>query len=156
VPIEPKLLSFPFDTEQSFEYNQRRGPALEETYAYALHTEIDVGVPIDLVDTKLYEPPAVQAPMHELDRFITNPLFGTVQPKKAPGAALPRRCTCVAVLRSSRLPLLSLAVHPCLLLSVPVHPRPVPRPRPLPRPRFSRCRRRCRCAPLHAFHQCWI
>ena len=86
VPVEPKLLPFPFDTDQLFEYNVRRCPVLEETYAYALHTEIDVGVPINLVDPAVYEAPKSHTLLHELDQFITNPAFGsTVSAKKLLG-----------------------------------------------------------------------
>jgi hypothetical protein len=86
VPVEPKLVPFPFDTEHPFEYNVRRCPTLEDTYAYGLHTELDVGVPINLVDPAVYEPPKVDAPLHELDKFITNPAFGTaVSSKRLPG-----------------------------------------------------------------------
>ena len=89
VPVEPKLLPFPFDTEQPFEYNVRRCPTLEETYAYGLHTEIDVGVPINLVDPAVYEPPKAGAPLHDLDKYITNPSFGTaVSLKRLPGLVL--------------------------------------------------------------------
>jgi hypothetical protein len=87
--VEPKLLPFPFDTEQPFEYNVRRCPTLEETYAYGLHTEIDVGVPINLVDPAVYEPPKAGAPLHDLDKYITNPSFGTaVSLKRLPGLVL--------------------------------------------------------------------
>ena len=85
VPVEPKLLHFPFDTEQLYEYNTRRCPTLEETYAYGLHTEIDVGVPINLVDPTVYDVPKSQTPLHEYDRIITNPQLGNaVSLKKLP------------------------------------------------------------------------
>lgn len=78
VPIEPKLLPFPFDTEQcvppprlctgprphprrlpavlipsspnsAYQFNPRQLPVLEETYKYPLHAELDLGVPLDVV-----------------------------------------------------------------------------------------------------------
>jgi hypothetical protein len=85
--VEPKLLQFPFDTEQLYEYNIRRCPVLEDTYAYGLHTEIDVGVPINLVDPSVYDIPRQQSQLHELDRAITNPtLSASNSSKKIPGS----------------------------------------------------------------------
>ncbi len=82
VPVEPKLLPFPFDTDAPFEYNARRVPALEDSHAFQLHTELDVGVGINLVDPSVYDPPKMPVALHDLDREITNPALGTAVSQK--------------------------------------------------------------------------
>lgn len=87
--MEPKLLPFPFDTDHLYEYNIRRPPALESTYAYALHAELDVGVPIDIIDPLSFEAPPEKAALHPLDQLITSPALAAASSKKASGACLP-------------------------------------------------------------------
>ena len=95
VPVEPKLVPHPFDTEQVFEYNLRRPPGLESTYAFPLHAELDVGVPIDIMDPSYYDNKAPRGELHDLDREITNPKLGLSTSKRNLGAQ--PACACCAV-----------------------------------------------------------
>ena len=57
IPLEPKLLQYPFDPLRFVKYSST---SLEKNYKHVIHTEPDVGITIDLIDTSVYKPPATR------------------------------------------------------------------------------------------------
>jgi hypothetical protein len=54
VPFGPKFLSYPFDSQRYIQYNPT---SLERNHDHELLTEVDLGVPIDLVLPETYDNP---------------------------------------------------------------------------------------------------
>jgi RNA polymerase II-associated factor 1 len=52
VPFGPKFLSYPFDSQRYIQYNPT---SLERNHNHELLTEVDLGIPIDLVLPETYE-----------------------------------------------------------------------------------------------------
>jgi RNA polymerase II-associated factor 1 len=64
VPFDPKLLHFPFEKNRFVKYTTT---ALESQHKSILHTEPDLGVPIDLIDPFAYKTPTKPAALDEAD-----------------------------------------------------------------------------------------
>jgi RNA polymerase II-associated factor 1 len=53
IPFDPKFLNYPFDDLRFAKYVTT---SLEKNYKYQLHTESDMGIPIDLIEPNAYKP----------------------------------------------------------------------------------------------------
>lgn len=51
IPFDPKFLSYPFDAQRFIQYNPT---SLERNHKHELQTEVDLGVPIDLILPETY------------------------------------------------------------------------------------------------------
>jgi RNA polymerase II-associated factor 1 len=53
IPFDPKFLAYPFDELRFARYATT---SLEKNYKFQLHTEFDMGIPIDLIEPNAYKP----------------------------------------------------------------------------------------------------
>jgi len=53
VPYDAKCLELPFETERFVQYSTT---TLERQHRHQLYTELDLGIPIDLIDPNAYKP----------------------------------------------------------------------------------------------------
>ena len=53
IPFDPKFLVYPFEQNRFIQYNTT---SLESNHKHELMTEVDLGVPINLIDPKIYTP----------------------------------------------------------------------------------------------------
>jgi len=86
LPFDPKLLSYPFDPLRFIKYTTT---SLERTYKHILHTEPDLGIPIDLIDPssyKIVKRPETR-PLHPLDEQ----LIGDMDAIEAKASTTPKR-----------------------------------------------------------------
>lgn len=70
VPLDPKLLKYPFDSLRLVKYQPT---SLEATYQRAIHTEPDLGVHIDLLDPRAAAPPVPTPPLAPEDERLLHP-----------------------------------------------------------------------------------
>jgi len=70
IPFDPKLLSYPFDKLRFVKYQTI---SLDKNYKHLLHTEPDLGIPVDLIDPSVYLTPAKPEPPHPEDLRIIEP-----------------------------------------------------------------------------------
>lgn len=54
IPLEPKLLKYPFDPSRLYKY---AATTLEKNNKHVIHTQVDLGIPIDLIENSVYRPP---------------------------------------------------------------------------------------------------
>jgi RNA polymerase II-associated factor 1 len=54
IPFDPKFLAYPLSKLRFVKYTTT---SLEKNYKYLLHTEPDMGIPIDLIDPNAYKTP---------------------------------------------------------------------------------------------------
>lgn len=67
VPFDPKYISYPFDPNRFVQYNPT---SLERNYKHDLLTEVDLGVPIDLILPETYSVDPSTQTLHEADQKL--------------------------------------------------------------------------------------
>jgi len=67
IPFDPKLLALPVDPSRHCHYHTT---SLETSYQHVLHTEPDLGIPLNLIDPEVYKVKQPKPPLGEEDTVI--------------------------------------------------------------------------------------
>ncbi|KAF2074485.1 hypothetical protein CYY_004190 [Polysphondylium violaceum] len=71
VPFDPKFILVPSEFNK---YTQYKTTSLERNYKYPLHTDAQLGIPIDLIDASVYTTPKNKIAVPEEDQDLLIPL----------------------------------------------------------------------------------